>query len=139
MATSITNSFSDSKPLLAIESERMADGLKNISPITIILKCDNSAVPTNKTIYTVPSGRTLYIEKARAHQADSGTTYTFYDNASDAASGNSFTVFGVIAFTDYPFIHEFKTPIEIKEGLTVAAAGQTASKNSYYYFEGYLV
>jgi hypothetical protein len=103
-----------------------------------ILAVDAAASDT--TLYTVPSGKTLYIDFAMSMTTNASIyPIGLFDSAGDSADGTAkITVPSVPSSFPLPMMN-YAAPIPFSKGVTIDAADTPVNKNYWFWFNGWLV
>lgn len=104
------------------------------------VQIDAGAVPSDITIYEVPSGKTLWVNKITGTNSHTFRVLNLYDSIGDQYVGASMIIGALTSFYDlYISYQDLSSPVAFQEGITVPSANMTANQTYILQIEGTLV
>lgn len=138
MAETIGDASQYTIPIAEVESGLNVPGTHK-TYVAISGYVDPDATPSDTTIYTVPTGKTLWLVQATMSRQDSGNTTPFHDSAGNVASGTALCTVQSCARNYGQNVTKFLQPIAFTKGITIDSARLPGEKDLFYLLEGYLV
>jgi hypothetical protein len=107
--------------------------------INTMLYVTSDAAPSDTTIFTVPTGKKLYVIKCQSsNNGASNYNSKLHDDVSDSATGDAKILATTVSEDNAtPLIQQFATPIIFEKGITVS--GMLGSCSSFFLIEGYIM
>lgn len=138
MAATISREGTTVTPLISFNSDMNFEPDRKISIVrTVVLNV--GAGQDDKTIYTVPEGKTFYLMGYYATKQDGPGSCRLHDSIGDSPTGDPVLVVFFSQKTYPPYHVQVPVGIKFSKGITVDGSDITASKDTEYTFYGYLV
>lgn len=100
---------------------------------------DPDAAPSDTTLYTVPSGRILYVQRISWGRETLAGITPLYDSAGNTASG-AIKVSVVSSERNYGmYTTDYLTPVTFRKGITVDSGDLAGEKDQRFVIQGYLI